>query len=259
MRVLVTGASRGIGGAIVRVIATQWPSAQIALCERASMASLDETASEVESLGVTALPLIGDLADVETPQRLVAATVEAFGGLDAVVSNAGVTGPAPLAEMTVESWDRLMNINTRAAWLLAKSAFPALKRSRGAFVAIASTAGLAPYPLMGCYPASKAALIMICRQLAQEWAADGIRVNSISPGMVRTPLSEVVYRDAELKAQREALVPVGRIADPSDIANVAGFLLSPKADYVTGENIRVDGGFLDSLKGHIPGVSIAPD
>ena len=100
---------------------------------------------------------------------------------------------------------------------------------------------------------------MLCRQLAQDWASDGIRGNTISPGMVRTPLSEVVYRDPALKAEREALIPIGEVASAADIADVAVFLLSKQARYITGHNAVVDGGFLDSLNSHIPGHSVAPD
>ena len=118
---------------------------------------------------------------------------------------------------------------------------------------------MSPYPTMGAYSPSKAALLMLCRQLAQAWAPEGIRVNTISPGMVRTPLSEAVYRDPVLKSERETLVPIGRVAGAADIADVATFLLSDDARYITGHNAVVDGGFLDSLNNHIPGHSVAPD
>ena len=117
---------------------------------------------------------------------------------------------------SVAQWDRTFNLNTRSAWLLAQAAREPLARTRGSITAIASMSGLTPHPGYGAYSAAKAALIMLCRQLAQEWAADGIRVNTVCPGMVRTPLTEAVYQDPETLAKRESLVPLGRIGRAED-------------------------------------------
>jgi len=224
-----------------------------------SAESLETSAAALADAGAAPLCLIGNLEDPQTPARLVEQAIAGLGGLDAVVSNAGLTGPAPLADLELEVFDKLMNVNTRAAWLLAKAAYPGLKASKGSLVGIASTAGVLPYAGMGAYSTSKAALIMLLRQLAQEWAPDGVRVNSVSPGMVRTPLSEVVYQDEALRAAREALIPAGRIATPEDIARVVVFLIGESADYMTGQNVIVDGGYTDSVNKHIPGFSVAPD
>lgn len=264
MRILITGGSRGIGGAIARRVARDAAKdggqARIALCEREAMQTLTEMTAELESIGAEVLPLTGDLADAETPARLVSAAVEAFGGLDAMFSNAGISRPALLAEMDVETWDAMMNVNLRATWLLAKAAYPALKESRGAIVATASTAGVMPYRNMGAYSTTKAALIMLTAQMAQEWGPDGIRVNSLSPGPVHTPLSARIYADNQMKAAREALVPLGHIGDPNeDMAGVVAFLLSKDAQYVTGQNVMADGGMSASICNHIPGLSQAVD
>lgn len=178
----------------------------------------------------------------------------ALGGLDAVVSNAGVSRPSSLVHLSLEDWDYLLAVNTRAPWLLAKAAHPALRASRGSFVSVASMSGVQPNPGMGAYSPSKAAVLMLVRTLAQEWAADGIRVNAVSPGLIHTSLTARVYADAATKASREALVPLHRIGNPdTDIAGLVAFLIGPDAGYVTGQNILADGGLMDAVHGLIAG------
>jgi glucose 1-dehydrogenase len=114
--------------------------------------------------------------------------------------------------------------------------------------------GVQPYPGMGAYSPSKAALLMLVRTLAQEWAVDGIRVNAVSPGLIHTSLTAKVYADAPTKAAREALVPLHRIGDPdADIAGIVAFLIASEAGYITGQNILADGGLMDIAHGLIPG------
>jgi glucose 1-dehydrogenase len=251
-RVLVTGASRGIGRAICLRLASQ--GAQVVACASAHADELDAVVATAASQGGRVIPLIGNLADPATPARLVAQAVAALGGLDAVVSNAGVSRPSTLVNLALEDWDYLLAVNARAPWLLAKAAYPALRESRGSFVSIASMSGVQPYPGMGAYSPSKAAVLMLIRTLAQEWAADGIRVNAISPGLIHTPLTARVYADAPTKAKRETLVPLHRIGDPdADIAGLVSFLIGPDAGYITGQNLLADGGLLDTVQGLIPG------
>jgi glucose 1-dehydrogenase len=252
MRVLVTGASRGIGRAICLRLASQ--GAQIAACGSAHADELDAVMAEAVKRGGRLVPLLGNLADPDAPARLVEQAVAVLGGLDAVVSNAGVSRPSTLAKLAIEDWDYLFAVNTRAPWLLAKAAYPALRDSRGSFVAVASMSGVQPYPGMGAYSPSKAALLMLVRTLAQEWAGDGIRVNAVSPGLIHTSLTAKVYADAPTKTAREALVPLHRIGDAdADIAGVVSFLIASDAGYITGQNILADGGLMDIAHGLIPG------
>ena len=252
MRVLVTGASRGIGKAICLRLARQ--GVQLAACGSAHADELEAVITAAAQHGGRVVPLLGNLADPTTPASLVEQALSALGGLDAVVSNAGVSRPATLAKLAIEEWDHLFAVNTRAPWLLAKAAYPALRASRGSFVSVASMSGVQPYPGMGAYSPSKAALLMLVRTLAQEWAGDGIRVNAVSPGLVHTSLTAKVYADAPTKAAREALVPLHRIGDPdADIAGIVAFLISPEAGYITGQNILADGGLMDIAHGLIPG------
>ena len=258
MRALITGTSPGIGGATCRkLVATarqKGEEVKIAACEVSETGDVKRLADDLRDVGAEVLIIAGDLADVTVPERLVAETVEAFGGLDAVVSNAGITSPAPLNTLDVGQWDRLMSVNTRATFLLAQAAYPALKDSKGAIVAVASMSGMGAHPGMGAYGPSKAALISLCQVLAQEWASVGINVNTVSPGMVKTPLTKKVYDNNQIAEERAALVPWGRIGEPEDISNVISFLVSSDANYITGQNILIDGGFVDSLYGHIPGL-----
>jgi glucose 1-dehydrogenase len=136
---------------------------------------------------------------------------------------------------------------------MAKAAFNSLKETKGSITAIASMSGLHPHPGYGAYSPAKAALIMLCRQLAQEWGEYGIRTNTVCPGMIRTPLTESVYQDASTKARREALVPVNRIGNALDIGEAVKYLISTKASYVNGMNLVVDGGVSDHMLSMIPG------
>ncbi len=252
MRILLTGASRGIGRGIAERLAR--PGTSLALCASAPSTELDATVAACRHLGAEARALSGDLGDVSIPSAIVDQAVAAFGGLDAVISNAGVAKPGLLSDMDVAAWDGIFAVNVRAPWLLARAAYPHLAESKGAFVAIASMSGVEPYPGVGAYSPSKAALIMMVRTLALEWASAGARVNAVSPGLFLSAMTAPIYADPDKKAAREALVPLHRIGDPGrDIAGLIDFLISADATYMTGQNLVVDGGLIGSIHSHIAG------
>jgi glucose 1-dehydrogenase len=259
MRVLVTGAASGIGRAtclrLARDARARGERAKIAAVD---VAALDAVGEELRKLDAEPLPLAGDLADAEAPGRVVETAVARFGGLDGLVSNAGVNRPGPLLRYRVEDWDRLFAVNTRATWLLARAAHPALAAARGAIVAVGSMSGTHAHANLGAYGPSKAAVIMLVKVLAQEFGRDGIRVNAVSPGMVRTGMTEPVYRDPTVAAERDALVPLGRVATPEDIADVIAFLLGPDARYVNGHDLVVDAGVAGNFLGRLPGIAKIP-
>lgn len=252
MRILLTGSSRGIGRAIAERLAK--PGNALALCASRPSAELDEVVAACRAREAKVTALAGDLSDAATPARLVAEAADALGGLDGVVSNAGIAVPGALADYPQETWDRVFSVNVRSAWLLAAAAHPHLAASGGAFVAVASMSGIEPYPGVGAYSASKAALIMLVRTLALEWAASGVRANCVSPGLFLSAMTAPIYADPEKKAAREALIPMRRIGDPArDIAGLVEFMLSPDAGYITGQNVLADGGLMGSVHTHIAG------
>jgi glucose 1-dehydrogenase len=259
MRVLVTGAASGIGRAICLRLAREarasGQTARLAAVDLPQVPSLKPVADAARALGAEVLVLEGDMGDAQAPARAVAAAVEHFGGLDGLVSNAGINRPGPLVEYALDDWERMFAVNTRATWLLAQAAYPALKASRGAIVATASMSGSEAHANLGPYGPSKAALIMLVKVLAQELGPHGIRANTISPGMVRTGMTAAVYADERLAAERAALVPLGRVATPEDIADVVAFLLGPDARYITGHDLIVDGGVTGNLLGRLPGTA----
>jgi glucose 1-dehydrogenase len=259
MRVLVTGAASGIGRAtclrLAREASNRGETGQVAAVDLEPSAALDSLLGELRELGAEPLPLYGDMGTTEDPARVVGEAADRFGGLDGLVSNAGVNRPGPLVTYSVEDWDRLFAVNTRATFLLAQAAHPALKASGGAIAIVGSMSGSNAHAGLGAYGPTKAAVIMLAKVLAQEFGRDGIRVNSVSPGMVQTGMTAAVYADAELTTARNALVPLGRVAQPDDIADVIAFLLSPQARYVNGHDLIVDGGVAGNHLGRLPGLS----
>ncbi len=254
--VLVTGATGGMGRAIATAYAQRHAKdggLRLALAASREGEALDQLVADMRALGAQATGLVADVTDPTQCQRLVAQAQEACGDLTALVSNAGASGPDKLAAMSVERWDRSFALNTRATFVLAQAARAGLARTRGSIVAIASMSGLHPHPGYGAYSSAKAALVMLVRQIAQEWAVDGIRANAVCPGMIRTPLTEAVYQDAETLARREALVPAGRIGTAQDVAEAVVYLTGAGASYVTGQALVVDGGLSDHMLTMIPG------
>lgn len=257
MRVLVSGGSSGIGASaclrIAEAALARGSQPKIAVCGHTPTAAQEEVVRSIEAMGGVAIALLGDLGDPEVPSQLVAAAVAEFGGLDALVANAGIASPGAICDLSIADWDDMFSVNLRGAWLLAKTSYSHLRKSRGAACFTSSMSGQIPHAGSGAYSPTKAALTMLAQTLALEWAPDGIRVNVVSPGMTHTPMSEKMYADPQIKKAREAIIPLARIGEPVDIANVIEFLVSPLSSYVTGQDICVDGGFSKSILSHIPG------
>ncbi|MBL4756360.1 MAG: SDR family oxidoreductase [Rhizobiales bacterium] len=254
MRILLTGASRGIGRGIAERLALG--GGKLALCASRPSADLTETVENCNSLGADAIGLTGDLGASGTADRLIGEAVDAMGGLDSVVSNAGIAISGTLTEMPENEWDRVFDVNVRGAWLLAKAAYPQLLKSDSSpcFLSVASMSGCEAYPGTGAYSASKAALIMMIRTFALEWASNGVRANCVSPGLFLSAMTAPIYADPEKKAAREALVPMNRIGDPArDFAGLVEFMISKDAGYITGQNILADGGIVGSIHTQIAG------
>ena len=180
----------------------------------------------------------------------------------AILANPGFgnyfTDHTAIVDYSVDDWDWLFAVNTRATWLLAKAAFSALKAARGSIVSVCSMSGSFAHAGLGAYGPSKAAAIMLVKVLAQELGTEGVRVNGVSPGMVRTGMTERVYQDATIAAERDALVPLGRVATPDDMADAIAFLLSADARYINGHDLVVDGGVSGNFLGRLPGLKQIP-
>lgn len=259
MRVIVTGAASGIGRATCLRLAQDGKrngnAVSIAAVDVESADGLDRLLPELEAMGATAFSIRADLGAPDATVRAVEESLTALGGLDGIVSNAGVNRPGRLIDYTVEDWDRLFAVNTRASWLMAKVGHEALRTSKGSIVITASMSGSNAHANLGAYAPSKAAVIMLMKVLAQEFGEAGVRVNSVSPGMVKTGMTEQVYRNNELAEGRAELVPLGRVAEPDDIAAAIAFLLGPDAGYINGHDLVVDGGVVGNHLGRLPGIS----
>ena len=241
MRAIITGAASGIGRATALRFA-RGGGARLLLVDT-NAEGLRAVASEVAAHGATAVPQRADLADPAAPEAIVAAATAALGGLDALISNAGYfPRDTPLIDMSLVEYDRMFAVNTRATWLLARHARPMLAAARGAIVATASVSAREPTPAIGNYSATKAALVMLVRQLAYELGPDGIRCNCVSPGTTRTGINDFLLSDDQVRAAREALLPLRRVGQPEDLANAIAFLAGPDAAYITGVDLLVDGG-----------------
>jgi glucose 1-dehydrogenase len=257
MRVVITGASRGIGRSTALKLAADGAYA-LTLCDIAYLDELEALAANLRTSGCKVKTLRADMARPKEPARVIATAVKAMGGLDAIVGNAGITAPGKLADLDIETWDRVFNIDLRANWLLAKAAYPHLKKSKGAIVMLASMAGIVPQLPHGAYSPAKAALIMLTQMMAMEWGPDGIRANAVCPGFVHTSMTDAVYSQTKLARDRRKMVPLGRIAKPGDIADTIAFLLSPQSSYITGQALLVDGGLTRSTLSRVPGVAATP-
>jgi len=237
--ILITGGTRGIGRAIVDAFAGT--GARVAFTYRSSSDEADALVEDLESRGVEALALQGDVAHLDVAQSHVDAVVDAWGSVDVLVNNAGITRDNLMLRMKEEDWDAVIDINLKGVFNYAKAAYRQMMRQRGGVVInLSSVVGVTGNPGQTNYAASKAGIIGFSKSLAKELSSRGVRVNVVAPGYVETEMTEALSDDA-----REAMlgaVPLGRPASPEDIAQATLFLASPAASYITGHVLHVDGG-----------------
>lgn len=237
---IVTGAAGGIG----RAIATEFAAAGavVALLDRDGEAA-GTLAAQLRTVGGNAVAASCDTADEASLRHALGTTEQALGPADILVNNAGVLRPGPLSDLPLTEWNALLAVNLTGYLVCAQAVRPQmLAKGGGAIVHIASIAASNPQPRSGAYSPSKAGVAMLSRQLALEWGAEGIRSNTVSPGLIRTPMSEAFYQAPGIRERREAIVPARRIGTPQDIADAVLFLASPRAAYVNGAELLVDGG-----------------
>jgi tropinone reductase I len=242
MSVVVTGAGRGIGAAIVAEL----------LHHGASVLGTARPQGDLEALRIAHPEAAGRLnifqADITLPEErehLIAHAVKTLGGMDVLVNNAGGTFRARATDSSVDDFQRLLNLNVLAAFDLARLSHPYLRTSgRAGIVNLSSITSQVALPDRVLYGTTKAALDHLTRSLAAEWGADGIRVNAVLPWFTRTPMTQGVLADEVWSERILKATPLGRVADPDDIARAVAFLAMPAAGYITGQLLAVDGGFL---------------
>ena len=242
---LVTGAAQGLGLAIAQALAAQ--GASVVLSDR-DAAGAEAAVDRLRAQGADATALACDVAEAADIDRLVAAAQSWRGRVDTLVCNAGIQGPAgPLAEAGDDDWQRVFDVNLRGAARLANGLIPAMAaRGSGSVVLMSSIAGLRGNRAIGLYGLSKAALAQLARNLAVEWGPQGVRVNAISPGLIRTPLSGGLMANDAFMQRRLAATPLRRVGEPHEVAGVAVMLASRAGGFMTGQNLVVDGGTLIS-------------
>lgn len=248
--VVVTGGSGGIGRACLAAFHAE--GARVVALDHAAD-SAQAVAAALDPSGHTARGIGCDIGDPEAVAAAARIVQDQFGGADVVVNNAGILRPAPLENVGPDDWTRMLQINlTGSLWVAQAFGRQMMAKGAGAIVQIASISANQPQPMSGAYSASKAAVSMMVRQLAYEWGPKGIRANTVSPGLVLTPMSDAFYADPAILQARQKMVPAGRIGTPQDMADATLFLASDRAQYITGQDIVVDGGLSQSLMGLVP-------
>lgn len=238
---IVTGASRGIGREIALALAEA--GAKVVVASR-KQEGVEAVAAEIRQRGGTALAVAAHVGQEEAVAALVDKSVEAFGGVDIAVNNAG-TNPqfGPLLEATDSQWDKILEVNLKGAFYLIQRVVPSMQaRGGGKIINMASVAGLRPSPAMGIYGVSKAGLIMLTRVMALELGPLNIQVNALAPGVIKTRFSSALWEAPEIAESVVRATPLGRLGETKDVVGAALFLASSLSDFVTGEVLLIDGG-----------------
>jgi NAD(P)-dependent dehydrogenase (short-subunit alcohol dehydrogenase family) len=236
-KAIVTGGGSGIGAAAARRLAAE--GAKVAVLDL-DLATAEAVAGEIGGLAFGV-----NVVDGEALERATAEAVEGLGGLTTVFLNAGIGSLKPLHAYSGKEWDLLVDVNLKGTFHGLRSAVPHLQAGGGgSVITMASVSGIRPTRGEAPYAAAKAGIIALTRSAALEYGPDGVRVNAVSPGFIRTPLTEFTWSMPEHLAAIEAGTPLGRTGTADDIAGVVVFLASDLAGYVTGQNVVVDGGSL---------------
>jgi 2-deoxy-D-gluconate 3-dehydrogenase len=239
---LVTGASRGLGQAIALGLARA--GAKI-ICSSSQPGGCDTTCSQAQSTGAQISQISADLADPKSVHALAQAALAEAGCIDILVNVGGTIFRAPAVEYPHEQWQRVMNVNLDASFLLAQQLAPAMQaKGAGKIVNIASMLSYSGGINVPAYTASKHAVAGLTKALANEWGRDGIQVNAIAPGYFRTDNTQAIQDDPVRNKEIENRIPAGRWGEPEDLVGASVFLSSTASDYVNGHVLAVDGGWL---------------
>ncbi len=251
MTCVVTGAGGGIGRRISLDLARA--GAKLMLLD-ASEERCQATRQEAQSMGASCEAAVLDLTNRAALQEAAAQSAAAFGAARVLISTIAISGrPDALIDLDLAKWQRQIDVNLTSYFSTAQVfAHQMRDAGGGSIVHVGSLAGQFPQPNSGAYSTCKAGVAMLSRVMALEWGAYNIRSNVVSPAMVRTPLSERLYQDPDVLARRTAMVPLGHVSDPEQISQAVMFLASERANYVTGQDLLVDGGLSQKLMGLMP-------
>jgi glucose 1-dehydrogenase len=246
---LVTGGSSGIGAAVSQAFAAA--GAKVAINYHSGREAAETIASDIRASGGEAFAIKADVSDEGAVEQMIATTVERFGRLDILVANSGLQKDAPFPDLSLEDWRRVIDVNLTGQFLscrgavrqfLAQDERPDLSKARGKIICMSSVHEAIPWAGHVNYAASKGGIMLMMKSLAQEVAPDRIRVNSIAPGAIRTPINKDAWETEEALQKLLTLIPYGRIGEPEDVARAAVWLASDESDYITGTTLFVDGG-----------------
>ena len=238
---IVTGASRGLGAGMAIGLA----EAGADLVVVASSARLQETVDKIKALGRRCLGIQADLIDTKVIPQIIDATLKEYGRIDILINCAGIIRRAPAIEFSEKDWDDVIQINQKATFFMCQAAAREMvKQKKGKIINIASLLSFQGGIIVPSYTASKSAVAGLTKALANEWAPLGINVNAIAPGYMATEMTEALQKSAERAPAILARIPAGRWGTPEDMKGLAVFLASDAADYLQGQVIAVDGGWL---------------
>lgn len=238
---LITGASKGIGEQIARYFAQF--GAKVVISSR-RQADLDELANDIRQSGGEVTAIEARMGDEAQTKHLFEKTVEIYGGIDILVNNAAANPYyGPTVDCPDSAYDKIMDINVKAPFQLCKIVHPVMKmRGGGSIINISSIAGETPDPGLGIYSVSKAAINMLTKVFAKEWGEDGIRVNAIAPGLIKTKFSQALWKDEKTLAHFTKRLPIARMGTVEEVASLVLYLASDASGYCTGGIYTVDGG-----------------
>lgn len=238
---LITGASKGIGEQIARYLAQF--GAKVVISSR-RQADLDELAEDIRKTGGEVTAIEARMGDEAQTKHLFDKTMEVYGGIDILVNNAAANPYyGPTVDCPDNAYDKIMDINVKAPFQLSKLVYPVMKlRGGGSIINISSIAGETPDPGLGIYSVSKASINMLTKVLAKEWGADGIRVNAVAPGLIKTKFSQALWQDEKTLAHFTKRLPIARMGTVEEVASLVLYLASDASGYCTGGIYTVDGG-----------------